>query len=231
MTAAIFERAVAFAHYGRTARRLVTRSRSPKKIVVPDDMPTGLPLGGIKGRMNQMFGRHADACSFGITPANAGNPARDELLLGCRRRCARALRPHRVDPASDSTMGGWYDPLGHYLPEELGRPSGGEVHRRGAGAEDGRCGRSVNYPLHLHPVLNQADIYHDSKPTRIAFTIGDVRQLKGSLPRTEALAERSFGIPWFKHYKARGHRAVRGGLSEGYAATCTRTFWRSKVKR
>jgi dTDP-4-amino-4,6-dideoxygalactose transaminase len=97
-------------------------------------------------------------------------------------------------------MGGWYNPLGHYLPEEL---SGLPVQKfiDAVQAEGGRCGRGANYPLHLHPVLNEADVYHDEKPTRIAFADRDVRQRKGSLPRTEALGERSFGIPWFKHYQ------------------------------
>ncbi|NIQ99023.1 MAG: hypothetical protein GTN78_02300, partial [Gemmatimonadales bacterium] len=30
------------------------------------------------------------------------------------------LRAHRPPKDSGSTMGGWYCPLGHYLPEELG---------------------------------------------------------------------------------------------------------------
>jgi dTDP-4-amino-4,6-dideoxygalactose transaminase len=110
------------------------------------------------------------------------------------------LRPHRVDPKSDNTMGGWYNPLGHYVPEELGGLNVGKyieaVAAEGAGAR-----RAANFPMHLHPVLNEADVYHDGKPTRNAFTDRDVRQPKGSLPNSEALNERILGVPWFKHYR------------------------------
>ncbi len=192
---AIFERAVAFAHYER-ARGEIT-DPDLKKIVVPDDVSTGLPLGGIKGRMNQM--------SAAMGRVQLRHYPQRMREIQCAMNCfwdaigdVPGLRPHRVDPASDSTMGGWYNPLGHYLPEELdGLPV--EKFIDAVQAEGGGCGRGVNYPLHLHPVLNRADVYHDGKPTRIAFTDRDVRLLKGSLPRTEVLAERSFGIPWFKH--------------------------------
>ena len=51
------------------------------------------------------------------------------------------------------------------------------------------------------PALNMPDVYRDGKPTRIAFASRDVRQGPGSLPVSEALAERIFGIPWFKKDK------------------------------
>jgi dTDP-4-amino-4,6-dideoxygalactose transaminase len=63
----------------------------------------------------------------------------------------------------------------------------------------GGSGRGCNFPLHLHPVLNEADVYGDGKRTRIAFAARDVRQLAGSLPVTERLSSRCLGIPWFKH--------------------------------
>jgi perosamine synthetase len=111
------------------------------------------------------------------------------------------LRPHRPARDSGSTMGGWYNPLGHYVPEELG---GLPVDKfiEAVKAEGGRCGRGCNFPLHLHPLLNDADIFGDGKPTRIAFADRDVRQPAGSLPVSEALAERCYGIPWFKHDRA-----------------------------
>jgi hypothetical protein len=95
-------------------------------------------------------------------------------------------------------MGGWYNPLGHYLPEELGGLPVGKyieaVAAEGAGAR-----RAANFPMHLHPVLNEMDVYHDGKPTRIAFSDRDVRQPRGSLPNSERLADRILGVPWFKH--------------------------------
>jgi dTDP-4-amino-4,6-dideoxygalactose transaminase len=193
----IFERAVAFAHYERTRSEITNPEL--KQIVAPEDVPTGLPLGGIKGRMNQI------SAAMGRVQLRHYPKRMQEIqrAMNCFWDAVgdvSGLRSHRVDPAGDSTMGGWYNPLGHYLPEELGDLPV-EKFIEAVQAEGGRCGRSVNYPLHLHPVLNDADVYHDDKPTRIAFADRDVRQPKGSLPRTESLAQRSFGIPWFKHHE------------------------------
>ena len=66
-------------------------------------------------------------------------------------------------------------------------------------AEGAFCGRGINAPLHLHPVFNDVDIYHDGVPTRIAFSDRDLRQPQGSLPITEKLDGRVVGVPWFKY--------------------------------
>ena len=112
----------------------------------------------------------------------------------------RAHRPDKEAAKQGSTMGGWYNPLGHYIPEELG---GLPVAKfiEAVVAEGGLTGRGCNTILHTHPVLNQADVYGDGKPTRIAFAQRDVRQSLGSLPVSEALllGGRCLGIPWFKH--------------------------------
>ena len=55
--------------------------------------------------------------------------------------------------------------------------------------------------MHLHPVLNEADVYGHGKPTRIAHSDRDLRQPKGSLPVSESLPERCFWIPWFKRFR------------------------------
>jgi dTDP-4-amino-4,6-dideoxygalactose transaminase len=55
--------------------------------------------------------------------------------------------------------------------------------------------------MHLHPVLNEADVYGQGKPTRIANSDRDLRQPKGSLPVSEGLPERCFWIPWFKRFR------------------------------
>jgi dTDP-4-amino-4,6-dideoxygalactose transaminase len=57
--------------------------------------------------------------------------------------------------------------------------------------------------LHLQPVFNTADVYGDGKPTRIAFSDRDLRQGRGTLPVSEALADRCMGIPWFKKMDAK----------------------------
>jgi dTDP-4-amino-4,6-dideoxygalactose transaminase len=192
---AIYERAIAFAHYERALTDLTLADL--KATAAACGFATGLPLGGVKGRMNQ-------TCSAMGRVQLRHYPARIKAIQDAMNRFwdylegCPGLRPHRAAPGSGSTMGGWYNPVGHYLPEELG---GLPVDRfvDAVNAEGGRSGRGVNFPMHLHPLLNEADVYHDGKPTRIAFADRDVRQGKGSLPVSEGLGSRAFGIPWFKH--------------------------------
>ena len=100
-------------------------------------------------------------------------------------------------------MGGWYAAHGLYRPEELdGLPVSRYCEAVNAEITSGFSVRGGANPLmHLHAVLNEADIYGDGKPTRIAFADRDLRQPQGSLPVTESLPERCFSIPWFKHYR------------------------------
>jgi len=186
----IYERAVAFGHYERTERVLTLPHLKPL---------AGVPLGGFKHRMNQI-------CSAMGRVQLKHYPARTEEIQKAMNyfwdglESVPGLRAHRPPKDSGSTMGGWYNPLGHYLPEELG---GLSIDRFGeaVNAEGGHSGRGANFPLHLHPVLNTADVFGDGRPTRIAFAHRDVRQGPGSLPVSEALGERCLGIPWFKKYR------------------------------
>jgi len=195
----IHERAMAFGHYVRMDRKL-TRPELRKF--------AGMPLGGIKGRMNQM------CAAIGRVQLKHYAERMKDMQRGMNRfwdllEGVGGLRPHRVPADSGCTMGGWYNPLGHYLPEELG----GLPASRFAEAVQAECGRSgwgPNTPMNLHPVFNEADIYGDGKPTRIAFADRDVRQPPGSLPVSEALGERTIGMLWFKH--------DRPELIERYAA-------------
>ena len=47
--------------------------------------------------------------------------------------------------------------------------------------------------------MNDADIYGDGKPTRIANSDRDLRQPEGSLPAAEATRDRVISIPYLKH--------------------------------
>jgi len=185
----IYERALALGHYERTE----------SDITLPELRPfVGLPLGGYKHRLNQTCAamgrvqlRHYPQRMAEIQQAM--NYFWDGL------EGVPGLRAHRPPRDSGSTMGGWYNPLGHYRPEELG---GLPVDRfiQAVNAEGGRSWRAANRPLHLHPVFNTADIYGDGTPTRIAFADRDLRQGPGSLPVSERLGERCLGIPWFKRF-------------------------------
>ena len=191
----IYERAIAFCHYERAMTDLTDRKL--RAVVAADGFRTGLPLAGVKGRMNQTssaMGRvQLKYYPQRIEEIHRAMTRFWELLEG-----APGIRAHRPVKGSGSTMGGWYNPLGHYVPEELG---GLPVAKfiEAVTAEGGRIGRGANFPLHLHPAVNEADVYGDGKPTRIVFASRDVREGKGSLPVSEGLEDRVFGIPWFKH--------------------------------
>ena len=113
---------------------------------------------------------------------------------------APGLRAHRPPKESGSTMGGWYAAHGIYEPEELGGLSL-QKFCEAVRAEGTSCGAGANLLMHLHPVLNDADVYGHGKPTRIANSESDVRQAEESLPATERMSERLYSIPWFKHYR------------------------------
>lgn len=191
----IYERALAFAHYERCLTDLTLPEL--KSVVAAEGFLSALPLGGVKGRINQ-------TCSAMGRVQLRYYPARIREIQKAMNRFwdllegTPGMRPHRPEKDSGSTMGGWYNPLGHYLPEELG---GLPVARfiEAVNAETGSSHRSGNFPLHLHPVLHVADVYGDGKPTRIAFADRDVREKPGDLPVSERFLDRVFGIPWLKH--------------------------------
>ncbi len=185
----IYERALAFGHYERT-----------QELTLPNLKPfAGLPLGGYKHRINQTCSAMARV-QLRHYPERMAEIQRAMNYFWDGLEGVPGLRAHRPVKGSGSTMGGWYNPLGHYLPEELDNLP---IDRfiKAVNAEGGRTWRASSSPLHLHPVFNTADIYHDGRPTRLVFSDRDVRQAKGSLPVSEALAERCLGVPWFKHYR------------------------------
>jgi len=107
------------------------------------------------------------------------------------------LRPHWVDESQGSNMAGCYAAMGHYDSAALG---GLSITRfiEAANAEGTICG-VCNFALHMHPQLNECDIYGHGKPTRNANADRDLRQPLGSLPVSENVAHKAIMMPWFKH--------------------------------
>ena len=185
----IYERAAAFGHYERGDE--ITGNEELQPFL-------GLPLGGYKYRMHQLssaIGRvqlkyYDERCA---EIDKAMNYFWD-LLEG-----VPGLRRRRVE-GEGCTMAGWYHPLAHYVPEELG---GLSVRRftEAVNAEGSITFPGCNFPLHLHPAVNDCDIYGHGKPTRIANSDHDVRQGEGSLPVSEGINSRTCMVPWFKHYR------------------------------
>ncbi len=189
----IYERAAAFGHYER-----MSGLRHPELKPL-----AGFPLGGYKYRMHQLssaVGRvqlrhYRERIEIIQTAMN---------YFWDRLEGTPGVRAHRPAADSGSTMGGWYAARGLYRPEELGGlPVARFCQAVSAEIEGGgfRVSPSANALMHLHPVLNDADVYGDGKPTRIAFSDRDLRQPEGSLPVTESLPGRCYSIPWFKHHR------------------------------
>lgn len=186
----IYERSVAWGHYERTGTHLT----------LPElKQWAGLPQGCYKYRMHQL------SSAVGRVQLRHYKRRVNEILKAMNYfwdllEGVPGIKAHRPAKDSGSTMGGWYAAHGLYRPEELG---GLSVQKfcEAVTAEGCGTGAGANFPLHLHPMMNDCDIYGHGKPTRIANSNRDVRQPKGSLPVTEKIPERCYGIPWFKHYR------------------------------
>ena len=187
----IYERALAFGHYARSSE------------ITLDDVAAaaGLPWGGYKYRMHQLTSATAriQLRDYAARMAEIDRSMNHfwDLLEGLP-----GIKAHRPRLDSGTTMGGWYAALGHYRPEEL---EGLSVHRfcEAVASEGGFCRPGCNKALHLHPLFNTVDVYHQGRPTRIATLPKgvDIRQPLGSLPVSEAIQARVLAIPWFKHYR------------------------------
>ena len=88
-----------------------------------------------------------------------------------------------------------------YRPEEVG---GLSVTRfcEAVSAEgfDG-CSPGCNLALHTHSLFQTLDVYGHGKPTRMANSSRDVREMDGNLGPSEDIGARSYSIPWFKHFE------------------------------
>jgi dTDP-4-amino-4,6-dideoxygalactose transaminase len=184
----IYERAIAFAHYSRHDQLDDPALKAH----------AGVPLGGIKGRMNQ-------TCAAMGRGQLKHYPARIKEIQAAMNRFwdllegTPGIRAHRPPADSGSTMGGWYAARGLYRADELGGLSCTAFCEAVRAEGVGDCWPGANSPLHRHPALNDVDIYGDGKPTRIANSDRDLRQPAGSLPVSENIFKIAFGIPWFKH--------------------------------
>lgn len=205
----IYERAVAFGHHDRHATALTMDSLVEY---------AELPMGGYKHRMHQM------SAAMGRVQLKYY----DERCAEIRKAMSYfwellkdtpGLRPHWVDESTGSNMAGCYAAMGHYDASALG---GLSITRffdavNAEGSITGCC----NFPLHVHPQMNDCDIYGHGKPTRIANSDRDLRQPPGSLPVSESIAHSVFMVPWFKHCRTdiiEQHAEAFRKVAENYEA-------------
>lgn len=193
----LFERCIAFGHYERAA---ASRYAAPSEQLTSGDLArySGVPLGGVKHRMNQTCAAMGRV-QLKYYPERIVEIQKAMNYFWDRLDGVPGIRAHRPDPASGSTMGGWYNAHGLYRAEELGGLSCAKfcaaVTAAGVPIKPG-----ANYPLHLHPAFHSLDLLHTGKPAMTAFAARDVRQGPGTLPVAERMNELTFSIPWFKHF-------------------------------
>ena len=185
----VYERALLFGHYARH-----------RDIELPDlKARAGLPCGGYKYRMHQL------SSAFGLVELGLYPQRVAEIDRAMNRFCdlvadVPGFRPVRPAADSGSTKGGWYFPRARYDPEAFGGLSVGRF-AEAVVAEGSECHPGCNWPLHLHPVFSEVDVYGHGRPTRVAhLPQGEtISQPPGSLPVSESVSQRVLGIPWFKH--------------------------------
>lgn len=185
----LHDRALAYSHYERNNPKYITTDYLQKY--------ANMPLGGMKGRVNQM-------CS---AMGRVQLKYYDERCAEIRKAMnyfwdlladVPGLKAHRVDESEGSTMAGWYSAHGIYRKEELdGLPL--SCFCEALRAEGYSPSIGGNLPLHTHPVFQDYNACKTAKPARIAFAERDVRLLDRDLPVTESVE--MFSVPWFKKYK------------------------------
>ena len=194
----LMEHCVAFGFYERTG---VPTEWAPTGNTLRDPRLSrfaGLPLGGVKHRLNQ-------TCAAMGRVQLTEYDRRIQEIQGAMNRFwdllegVPGLRAHRPARDSGSTMGGWYAAKGLYRAEELGGLASEKFCEAVRAEGCTGCSPGANFPLHLHPLFHEADIYRQGKPTMIAFGQRDVRQGPGTLPVSESIKDITFSIPWFKH--------------------------------
>lgn len=196
---AIWERAVCFCHYERV-REFVTDPKL-RRMVMVDGRSEPMPLVGLKGRMNQMASAYARV-QLKHYPARIAEIDRAIRRFGSLIEDIPGLKLFKCPDEPGWSMGGWFQPMAWYDRDKM---AGVPVDKFIAAlkAEGTRSGRAANFPQHLHPAMRESDVFHDGKPTRLAFTDRDVlsgeRRGGGGLPVSESIHERTLYIPYFKH--------------------------------
>ncbi len=175
----IYERAILFALHDRHP-----------DLTFPEFKPfEGIPSGGFKYRMHQM------SAALGVEmlkayPALSGEINSAMNYFWDALEGLPGIRAHRPR-WENSTMGGWYCPHGHYLPEELHGLSVGTFCDALKAEGISIATPGGNWPLHTHPLFTNMDVYGEGRPTNRVAPDND-------FPVSNVFNSRTFYVPWFK---------------------------------
>lgn len=186
----IYERVMAYGHYER-------HGRQSNDLTIPDIIEfAGVPIGACKSRLNQM------ASAMGRVQLKHYDQRNAEILKAMnyfwdKIEGTPGVRAHRPARNSGSAMGGWYAAHGLYRSEELGGLPCAKfceaLRAEGFPADPG-----ANEALHLAPL--NARVNEVIKKYNLSWCPQTITPA-GSLPVSENMANLTFSIPWFKHYR------------------------------
>jgi dTDP-4-amino-4,6-dideoxygalactose transaminase len=187
----VYERAIVFAHYARHG-----------SFITLSDIKagSGIPWGGYKYRLNQLCsatGRE-QLKNYGAQMAEID---RAMNFFWDRLEGIPGIRAHRPAADSGNTMGGWYNPLGHYVKEELGGLSISRFCEAVRAEGVGDCQPGCNLALHTHPLFSDLDVYGDGKPTNRSASSQGAGQPEQHLRVSAGIQSRVFKVPWFRRYR------------------------------
>ena len=183
----LYERCMAFGHYERLA---ASRYSDAAEKLQSEELArfVGVPLGGVKHRMNQTCSAMGRV-QLKHYPERMAEIQKAMNYFWDRLEGVPGIRPHRVT-SPGCTMGGWYRPRGLYRAGELGNLSC-ERFCRALVAEGVVTGNGAGSPLHLHPYFTKFDLTGSRRvPLR-----------QDRLPWSERISEIAFAVPWFKHFR------------------------------
>ena len=186
----IYERALSYGHYERNSEKFID---DPEILQYAH-----IALGGVKGRANQL------SVTLAMGQLSHFDERIAEIDKAMNYFCdgiegMRGLHPIRPEKGSGSTMGGWYIPQGVFCPEEVGGLSSGRFAQalraeiKGFGTWEGG-----NFCLHTHRIFKDFDFFRLGRPTRIAFTERDVRELDDACKPSESIY--CMSLPGFKKF-------------------------------
>lgn len=188
----LYQRAMAYGHYERNNEKFIQNNPKLEPFF-------GLPLGGVKARLNQVsaaIGRvqlkHYDQRCAEIDKAMNYFWDLIEEIPGLR-----AIRPEKD---SGSTMGGWYANKGKYDPEAF---HGLSVMKfceavRAEMNNKAHTWAGANFCLHTHNMFKKFDFRNVGKPSTIEYM--DAAEYYGDKACEKSLIDNSFSAPWFKHF-------------------------------
>jgi len=191
----LYERCISFGHYSRTGTAS-NFNAVDAQVTNPELLKfAGIPLGGYKHRMNQWCAAMGRV-QLKYYPERIAEIDKAMTYFCDLLDAIPGLKAHRPPKDSSLTKSGWYYPICHYIPEEL-KNVPVKTFCTALNAEGVTGGPGINFPLHLHKVFHEADIFNMGQATMISFGQRDVRQGPGTLPVSEGIGERMFSIPKF----------------------------------